>query len=81
MAEFIDVNDLPPQLEKVMAMVEEGIDVFLTQDSVPRARLLPAGVPRPAGERVRGLHIGAIETSDDFDDPLPDEFWGGTPQS
>lgn len=24
-----------------------------------------------------GLHLGAISTSDDFDEPLPDEFWLG----
>ena len=24
-----------------------------------------------------GLHLGAISISDDFDDPLPDEFWLG----
>ncbi len=24
-----------------------------------------------------GLHLGAISTNDDFDKPLPDEFWLG----
>lgn len=24
-----------------------------------------------------GLHLGAISTSEDFDEPLPDEFWLG----
>jgi hypothetical protein len=28
-------------------------------------------------ERIPNLHPGAIWTSDDFDDPLPDEFWLG----
>ena len=27
--------------------------------------------------RVPGLHPGEILTSDDFDQPLPDEFWTG----
>ena len=27
--------------------------------------------------RVLGLHMGAMWTSDDFDAPLPDEFWLG----
>jgi hypothetical protein len=27
--------------------------------------------------RILGLHAGMIWTSDDFDDPLPDEFWLG----
>lgn len=28
-------------------------------------------------ERVFGLHCGMMETSDDFDAPLPDSFWFG----
>ena len=28
-------------------------------------------------ERTPGLHAGMIWVSDDFDDPLPDEFWLG----
>jgi hypothetical protein len=28
--------------------------------------------------RVPGLHAGAARISDDFDDPLPDDFWAGT---
>lgn len=31
----------------------------------------------PTSERVPNLHPGAIWTSEDFDDPLPDEFWLG----
>jgi hypothetical protein len=29
--------------------------------------------------RVAGLHPGAIWTSDDFDEPLPDDFWTEVP--
>jgi hypothetical protein len=28
--------------------------------------------------RVPGLHAGAAWISEDFDDPLPDDFWAGT---
>jgi hypothetical protein len=31
------------------------------------------------GSRVPGLHAGAILAADDFDGPLPDEFWAGQP--
>jgi hypothetical protein len=27
--------------------------------------------------RVAGLHAGQMTVQDDFDDPLPDEFWLG----
>lgn len=30
-------------------------------------------------ERLPGLHPGAITTADDFDAPLPDDFWMGKP--
>ncbi len=36
---------------------------------------LKAVQPAP---RIAGLHAGAIWMSDDFDEPLPDEFWLGT---
>ena len=32
-----------------------------------------------ATPRAAGLHLGAIWTSEDFDEPLPEEFWTGTP--
>ena len=31
----------------------------------------------PVQQRVLGLGVGDIWMSDDFDDPLPDEFWFG----
>jgi len=30
-----------------------------------------------ASERIAGLHLGAIWVSEDFDEPLSDEFWAG----
>ena len=32
---------------------------------------------QPTFQRVAGLHDGQISMSDDFNDPLPDEFWLG----
>jgi hypothetical protein len=33
----------------------------------------------PIQERRPGLHPGAMTTEPDFDDPLPDEVWTGSP--
>jgi hypothetical protein len=35
-------------------------------------------VPVSIKPRIPGLHPGAIWTSEDFDDALPDEFWTGS---
>ncbi|MGB3240470.1 MAG: DUF2281 domain-containing protein [Geitlerinemataceae cyanobacterium] len=34
-------------------------------------------MPSPPTQRVLGLHQGMGWMSDDFNDPLPDEFWLG----
>ncbi|MDJ0617244.1 MAG: DUF2281 domain-containing protein [Calothrix sp. MO_192.B10] len=35
------------------------------------------GKPQARQQRVLGLHQGEIWMSEDFNDPLPDEFWTG----
>ena len=37
---------------------------------------MPA-VMAPPDKRIPGLQQGKVWVSDDFDDELPDEFWGG----
>jgi len=47
-------------------------DDFITQ--VVRTALLPlTAFPQP--QRIPGLGKGGIWMSEDFDEPLPDEFW------
>ena len=71
----VDIHDVVKQLEQWISLVATGTEIILTDGSKPLARLVPLGQqPTP---RIPGLHPGAITTSDDFDDPLPDEFWTG----
>ena len=35
----------------------------------------PSPVPISTQQRVPGLHPGALWTSEDFDESLPEEFW------
>ena len=67
----IDVRKEPPDLKGLLSLVADGAEVVLTEGDTPIARLVPVG------KRVTGLHAGAIWTSENFDEPLPDEFWTG----
>lgn len=49
----------------------------LRKQRTPGAESVPSA-PGPGGRRA-GLHSGAATISEDFDAPLPDEFWLGTP--
>jgi antitoxin (DNA-binding transcriptional repressor) of toxin-antitoxin stability system len=71
----IDVKDLPARLSEIIAEVAAGAEVIVMDGNVPRARLVPLGAGR---QRMPGLHPGAMVMADDFDAPLPDEFWTGS---
>lgn len=71
LAKTIDIRNEPTDLDNLLSLIAEGTEVLLTDGDTPVARLLPIG------KRVAGLHAGAIWTSEDFDEPLPDEFWTG----
>lgn len=67
----MDVQEAQARLSELVSIAEAGTEVILTEDDVPRARLVPLVYGPP---RVAGLHEGAIWTSEDFDDPLPQGF-------
>jgi len=69
----IDIRDA--QLPELLSLALAGNEVILTEDNKPVARLIP--VPSSNKIRVAGLNRGAAWMSDDFDEPLPDEFWTG----
>ena len=71
----IDLFKTPTDLKKLLSLVGKGEEVLLVEGAKPLARVVPMVSLRAA--RVPGLHTGAIWTSDDFDAPLPDEFWTG----
>jgi prevent-host-death family protein len=74
---MIDVCEAQAQLAELLVLVAAGTEIILTADSTPLARIVSmAKTPPP---RVAGLHPGAMWTSEDFDEPLPEEFWSGTP--
>jgi antitoxin (DNA-binding transcriptional repressor) of toxin-antitoxin stability system len=74
---MVDIHEAQLHLVELLSLVTTGTEIILTEGSTPLARIVPmVGAPTP---RVAGLHAGAIWTSEDFDEPLSEEFWTGTP--
>jgi antitoxin (DNA-binding transcriptional repressor) of toxin-antitoxin stability system len=73
----LDIRDLPGRIDEALARAVAGEVVVLLDGTIPRARLLP--YTATGGNRIAGLHAGAIQPAPDFDAPLPDEFWTGQP--
>jgi prevent-host-death family protein len=68
----IELCEAGKQLEELISLAAAGTEVILTQDSTPLARLVPI---EPAPQRIAGLNAGTMWMSEDFDEPLPDDFW------
>jgi len=67
----IDVQEAQSRLRELLIQIRSGAELIITDEMKPVAR------PVPISPRVAGLNLGAIWTSPDFDEPLPDEFWTG----
>ena len=72
----VDIHEAQTHLVELLSLVATGTEIILTEGSTALARIVPMARATP---RVAGLHPGAIWTSEDFDEPLPEEFWTGTP--
>lgn len=68
----IALEDVQASLDALFALVREGTEVIIMDGSKPLARVSPV----ESGKRIPDLHPGTW-ISDDFDEPLPDEFWLG----
>jgi hypothetical protein len=76
----IDIQESPPSLDELLAFLKDDSEILLMKGDTPLARLSAVEVAaRSRKPRVPGLHAGTTWVSDDFDDPLPDEFWLGEP--
>jgi antitoxin (DNA-binding transcriptional repressor) of toxin-antitoxin stability system len=71
----VDVREVQISLQELLALVRGGTEIVFTEGNTPLARLVP--LASPSTPRMAGLHAGVIWTSDDFDEPLPEEFWTG----
>ena len=73
-AATVDIRDVQAQWAELLQLVLAGNEVLLTQAQKPVMRLVP--VSNGEKPRVAGLHAGMGWVSEDFDDALPDSFWG-----
>ena len=69
----IDISKNPTQLADLLALVGAGTHVIIRQDNKTVARLVPMA---DAIERIGNLHPDSIQTSADFDEPLPATVFG-----
>jgi prevent-host-death family protein len=73
----VEIHEAQQHLAELVAQVATGTEIIILEGQTPRARLVPMA-SQPI-QRVPGLHAGSMTMHPDFDQPLPDDFWIGTP--
>ncbi len=78
-AKTVTIEEAQSHLGELIDKANAGDEVILAKGGEPVAKIV--ALPRPSKEkRVFGEYRGRIRMSEDFDEPLPDDFWlGGEP--
>jgi antitoxin (DNA-binding transcriptional repressor) of toxin-antitoxin stability system len=71
----VTVHEAKTHLSKLIALVEGGEEVVICRGTKPAVRLVRVETELQPPPRQWGFAPDGW-VSDDFDDPLPDEFWG-----
>ncbi|MCL4708993.1 type II toxin-antitoxin system prevent-host-death family antitoxin [bacterium] len=72
----VTLKDAQTRLAELLTLAQAGNEIIIADGNKPLARLVPIAAAKPK-RRIAGLQRGKIWMSDDFDAPLPDEFWTG----
>ena len=77
-AKQISIQKKDANWDELLSLVHQGTEVIIMNGDETLARMTSAETTpqTPITERILGAHTGA-SMSDDFDAPLPDEFWLG----
>jgi len=76
MTKTVNIDEAQTQLSKLLSLVTAGNEVIIAEGDKPVAKIVPI-LPHHQ-TRIAGLNKGKVWVSDDFDDPLPDQFWTGS---
>ncbi|MCH8289773.1 type II toxin-antitoxin system Phd/YefM family antitoxin [Candidatus Poribacteria bacterium] len=73
----VTIHEAQTQISELLTFALEGNEVIIADDNKPLVRLAPISSTKKKHKkkRVAGLHEGKGWVSEDFDDPLPDDFW------
>ena len=69
----VTVQDIQKRLPELLPLISKGNTIVIEKDKKPLAQIV--GIKKTSKKRVAGLNRGKIRAGDDFDSPLPDEFW------
>ncbi len=74
----LEIQNLQSSSGKVIEWIKNKEEIVITENKKPIANVIPIHL-KNLNKRIPGLHQGSIKISEDFDDPLPSDFWSSKP--
>lgn len=76
----VTIEEAQTQLRDLLTLIAQGKEVIIAKGNEPVAKLIPLSPSNVVDSQARifGEYRGRIWVSDDFDSPLPDDFWLGS---
>ena len=71
----LDITTMQVVKDALLSLLGQDTEIILTENGHPVARVLP--IEKLSRKQLTGIYRGAMEMHDDFDEPLPDNFWLG----
>jgi len=76
MTRTISISEIQNSAQAIIDLTRNGDEIVIEENGNPVAKVTPIEKHEPK-QRVLGLGMGKeYFMSDDFNDELPDEFWG-----
>lgn len=76
MTRKISISEIQNSAQAIIDLTRNGDEIIIEENGEPLAKVTPIEKHEPR-QRVLGLGMGKeYFMSDDFNDELPDEFWG-----
>lgn len=72
----VSVQEAEKRLAELIGLAQQGDEIVIARDDQAKVKLVP--IPQKAIKRVFGQHRGKIHMGEDFDAPLPEDFWLGS---
>lgn len=79
MTKTVNINDVHNSVQTVIALTKDGDEIVLEEDGKPIVKITPIVKTEHPNLRQRTLGLGKGKgyfMSNDFDNELPDDFWG-----
>lgn len=76
MTKTVSINEIQNSVQTLIALTKNGDEIVIEENGEPLAKVIPIEKPTELKKRVAGVGKGTMWMREDFDDELPDEFWG-----